>query len=109
MEPIKLKKSDEKLVFEYPPAKIFYRRIPRSETRQIIKQHTDRRTGKEDWAAISNEMLHHVIIDWEGFDMPYDPAQIDNIPDVIIADFTEELMEGLGSKAAKQKEAEAKN
>jgi len=109
METIKLVKPNEKLVYEYPPVKIYYRRIPRSELNQIVRQNTNRRTGDERWDLISDELFRRAIIDWEGFDEPYSPEQIENMPSAIVNDFTKELTEGLGSKAAEQKEAEVKN
>lgn len=101
---IQLIKENEKLIFEFQDAKIFYRRIPRDILNGFVSSATTRRGT--DWGKVTHDAMEHAILSWEGFsdgdkEVSYQPILIDTLPGAVIEAFVDVILEGRGDKVLK--------
>ncbi len=104
---IQLIRSEEKLVYKAEESEIYYRRISTLKRAAIVKRHTQR--GKIDWAAVTEDILRYVIVDWKkvvqaGADIAFDADLIMALPEDTLTDILE--LSGGASPEMEDKELE---
>jgi hypothetical protein len=87
--PVDLISKDEKLVFKFEDAEIYYRRVPPIDRDRVIAKHTNR--GTTNWTAVGLELCKTYVSGWKNFRMSgqeveYDPKWFDYFPDDVLLD-----------------------
>jgi len=85
--PVDLIDRDEKLIFKFDDAEIYYRRVPPLEKAAVIKRHTI--MGTVDYSAVGVELCKKYCFGWKNFRMKgkevaFDPSYFEVFPDEVL-------------------------